>query len=221
MNMKNIIQLVLLIAITVLAACNDDQLKITGSGKIITENRTGNSFDKIHTSGSLDISIVQGNQQSIELVADDNVINNIITEVSSNTLNVALKSGNYNNINVKVNITIPDLKGLNNIGSGNMTVTDFLNINNLEVGNTGSGNINVSGTGNTLIITNSGSGNFNGFNYVVDDCAVNNSGSGHSKINCSDNLSGANSGSGNVSYKGNPKSVTISNTGSGNVTNAG
>ncbi len=219
--MKNLKQLVLLIVITTLTACSDDQLRITGSGKIISENRTVNSFDKIYTTGSLDINIVQGNQQSIEISADDNVINNITTKVTGSTLDVQLKSGNYNNINVKVKITIPDVKGLNNIGSGNMTVSDFLNINNLEIGNSGSGNISISGTGNSLITTNSGSGNFNGFNFAVDDCAVNNSGSGNSDVNCNNNLSGSNSGSGNVSYKGNPSSVTITNTGSGNLINAG
>ncbi len=219
--MKNFKQLVLLIAITMLAACSDHQLKITGSGKIITENRTVSTFDKVYTSGSLDVNIVQGNQHSIKISADDNVINNVITKVTDNTLNVKLKSGNYNNINVKVNITMADLTGLNSIGSGNMTITDFLNINNLEVWNTGSGNISISGDGNTLLITNSGSGNFNGFSFTSEDCSVNNSGSGNMQVNCTNNLSGANSGSGHVSYKGNPSSVTISNTGSGNITNAG
>jgi len=196
-------------------ACDqDDQFK--GSGTLVEQNREVGQFTKVNNSASINIVVAKGTSQKVEVSADDNIINEVKTSVENGALKVGLGAGNYIDVTITVSITVSNLEGLENTGSGNVNASGLENLAELNIDNEGSGNITLSGSGNTLSIRNSGSGNYRGFGFVVNTCTVTNSGSGSCEINCIDTLSGSNSGSGSVFYQGSP-SVEITNTGSGEV----
>ncbi|MFK7811912.1 MAG: DUF2807 domain-containing protein [Maribacter sp.] len=212
---KQNLQLSMLSFLVLFLSCsNDDTFR--GSGNIITESRDVQNFTKIYNPTSVNIIVVEGPSQNVELSADDNVINSIKTTVENETLKIDLTKGNYKDVTISVNIVIPTLNGLENSGSGNMSVSGFEDFASLEIDNMGSGNVTLNGSGTSLTLKNSGSGNYKGFGFIVSNCTVTNAGSGSCEINCSDTLSGSNSGSGSVFYKGNAM-VDVSNTGSGKV----
>jgi hypothetical protein len=216
--MKNtILKLSLLIMTIAFLSCStDDNVNVIGSGNIIQQDRSVNSFNKVESPSSINVNIVFANTQGISITADDNVINKVTTNVSGNTLTVDLVSGNYNNITVTVTISSPDIEMTSNSGSGNIMVSGFTGLDNMSINNSGSGNTIASGTVQNSTLLNSGSGTVKSFNLISENCAITNSGSGNSEVFCNTTLSGTNSGSGNVLYKGAP-TITITNSGSGSV----
>jgi len=216
---KTILKLTTILLLFIFSSCSDDDdVNVTGSGNIITEERNIDSFNEVNSPSSINVTILFGNDQNIEVSADDNIINFVETTVINDILIVDLKSGNYNNITVNVTLTIPNLTALTNSGSGNMTSAGFTDLTNLEIQNSGSGSIELSGSSTAIDILNSGSGEVKAFNFIVDNCELDNSGSGNSEVFCNDTLSGMLSGSGDVLYRGTPN-LTIADTGSGSIVN--
>ena len=214
MKRMNLLTSALSMVLLFLSCSKDDTLR--GSGNIISESREVASFTKMHNPTSLNVVITQGSTQQVELSADDNVIGSINTIVENGTLKIDLTKSNYVDATIKVSVTIPNLEVLKNTGSGNMTVSGFDGLTSMVIDNEGSGNVSFTGSGTSLTLKNSGSGSFQGFNFIIEDCTVANSGSGDCEINCTDTLGGSNSGSGSVFYKGNP-SLDVTSTGSGQV----
>lgn len=81
----------------------------------------------------------------------------------------------------------------------------------------GSGKIEASGSANSVKASISGSGKVLGANLETTSCEINLSGSGDVEINVKDSLDAHISGSGTVSYKGNPSHVNSNASGSGKL----
>jgi Putative auto-transporter adhesin, head GIN domain len=111
-------------------------------------------------------------------------------------------------------ITTDELKLLVR-GSGE--ISGKVEVKNLESHMSGSGHIKLSGTATTSNISVAGSGNFMASELVTSNSAVRVSGSGDAKINASDKITAAVSGSGNVNYTGSAKKLTSTTSGSGSI----
>lgn len=137
---------------------------------------------------------------------------------------------------IVVNITVKDLNSIKVSGSGgaffdNGFTTNSLkllvrgsgnihgkiNVRELESRISGSGNITMTGSANQSTSNVSGSGNFIAGDLITSSSSVRVSGSGNAKINASDSLVAGVSGSGDVRYTGDAKSVRKSTSGSGSV----
>ncbi len=198
-------------------SCSNNQ-QIVGSDSLITELRTVDTFTKIKTPSSLNLTIQKGTSQSLAVTANDNIISRVTTTVTNGVLTINLLPGSYSDISVNVLLVMPLLEELQNSGSGSNSVLDFENSDRMEFINTGSGLMEISGSGTDISIINSGSGDIKAYNFISENSTVTNSGSGDVQVFCNQNLSGLNSGSGTVFYRG-TASVTITNSGSGNVVN--
>ena len=82
----------------------------------------------------------------------------------------------------------------------------------------GSGKITISGTADRSNVSVTGSGNFVAADLITSNSVVKVSGSGDAKVNASEEMYAAVSGSGGVSYTGAAKKVSSSKSGSGYVT---
>ena len=172
---------ILLLTLVFLSCSNDDDFR--GSGNIISQSRDVVSFTKVDNSTSINVIVSEGTKQEVEVSADDNIINSVKTVVQNGVLKVGLTSGNYIDVTITVSVTIPDIEALENTGSGNVIVSGFEDVSNLEIDNEGSGNITISGSGSTLSLKNLGSGSYKGFGFITQNCTVANSGSGNCEIN--------------------------------------
>ena len=205
-----------LIAITAitLASCSKDDY--TGSGNSVSEFRDVNLFTKISSEGTFVVNITQGAAQSLEVIADDNIINRVKTTVSNDQLKIYLEDGNYKKTYLEVNITVADLHSIQNEGTGDITVFEFLSAGNMDIENTGSGNISIAGFVDHLNIQNEGSGTINCSEYMAANVEVRIEGSGDCEVHCTESLNVIIEGSANVYYKGSPV-IDISVSGSGQV----
>ncbi len=206
-----------------------------GSGEIISKSKQNDNFHSIDLKANGNVVISQGTQFYVQLETDDNLMNNVVFSVSSNTLSID-SDRDICPTKLEVNITAPDFKSLSISGSGNITKETGLQLQDLELSISGSGNINLDslaagnlsstisgsgdirpkGLGNSADILISGSGNFSGTDFQVKVATATISGSGNIEVNASDTLTVNITGSGSVFYKGNPiLNTTI--TGSGKV----
>jgi len=169
---------------------NIEGINVSGSGDVIVETKiTARELDlKVSGSGSLEGEI--------------QVTGEVEANVSgSGHINLKGKCQNFDS---------------NVSGSGKI----FLVANVTEralFGVSGSGKIEAQGTANTVKVSISGSGKLLAANLETNKCDVRISGSGDVEINVKSDLDAQISGSGSVSYKGNPMHLNTHSSGSGTV----
>lgn len=232
--MKTIKQLSFYILLLLAATSCIEELNIRGNGVEATQTRAVATFNKVKTSGDFDVQITKGDETEVVLSAEENILPYIGTSVSDGTLLIDFQKAHSvnNRLPMTVYITVPELLGAKQSGSGTIT-TDYFTGEEMEFSISGSGSITtavdaevidasisgsgwilIKGTANQSNLFTSGSGNINSSDLSVNDCNAQISGSGNIQINVLRSLYAKISGSGNVYYTGNPvKELNISGSG--------
>lgn len=177
--------------ITVYITVKDiEGISVSGSGDIIGETKI--------VAGDLDLNVSGSGNMKIEAEASGE----IEADVSgSGDLNLKGKCREFNS----------DVSG-----SGKVQMT--MNVaEEADFGISGSGKIEASGTASTVKASISGSGKVLASNMETNRCEVRISGSGDVEINVKNEIDANISGSGSVSYRGNPSKVNSHSSGSGHV----
>ena len=243
--MKNLklIAVNLFVFVLFLTSCGKDKICLNGSGPIITKTLSIPAFKGIDFAIAGNVIITQGTSQSVTAIGHANIINKIDNDVSGDIWDVNFGRDCFDNYDLTINITVPDIDEIAISGAGNITVGSFENQDNLSLKISGSGEItfdsfsgcedlsvNISGNGTvsgksefpdlkTMDIKISGSGDYRGFPVSMDNCDINFSGSGTCEVYVRKKMDVNISGSGTVYYKGNP-TITTNITGSGSLVNA-
>lgn len=146
----------------------------------ITQSSDLDGFSKIRLSTSSDMNITMGNNFSIEMVGDEEIIGNTILEVKGDTLHVKHKRGRFNyddDQEMGINVVMPNIEAMQINGSGDVEITGVDN-EELELGINGSGDMNVSGKTEKLDININGSGDIEMEEVSGNDVRININGSG-------------------------------------------
>jgi hypothetical protein len=225
---KSFITLSLLVAVTlVLSACsfngvsiNVNTSTIQGSGKNNSEERTVQDFTRVELKSFGNLTISQGDVESLTVKADDNLLPYITTDVVTGTLEIGTKQNT--NINptqaIEYHLTVKSLSSVTLAGFGNIDA-DKLSSDTLQVKLTGSGDIHIGElTGDNLNMNLTGFGNVSIDSAEVAKPTIDLSGSGDIKIGSlkATALALTISGFGNATVSGTASSETIKLTGSGN-----
>jgi hypothetical protein len=215
--------------------------RIHGSGKIVSEARSVHGFNEVSLRGSGDLTIRQGNEESLTVEADDNILPKITTVVEGNRLSIGSERGVSLSPSrtIRYALVVRDLANLELSGSGAIHAgpvrsTDFqirlsgsgdirldeLSATSVKGQISGSGDIAVRGQVDQQEIRISGSGGYDASQLQTRSTSVSTSGSGDAKVWAEQDLSVRISGSGDVDYFGNP-AVNKHVSGSGGVRKAG
>ena len=211
-----LITLTVIIIIIFFIKNNLTKNNIQGSGNIISESRELNNFTSIILLGSIDVNIKILESNNCVVVADDNLIPYIKTEVVNNKLNISLNESYSSEEKLVVNINTPNYDEVSLSGSGNINILDFKN-NNLSLNISGSGNITGNGEVETLVVKINGSGNLMSKEIKSKSATLTINGSGDGEVFASDSISAKINGSGNIKYFGNPENVDSIINGSGDI----
>jgi hypothetical protein len=226
-----IIKTTLMICVVVLvaSACKKGGIFCyQADGNEVTEERTHSGFSKIALEIAADLYVTQGDEYGVNIEASENLMEIIETKVSGTTLVIDLKKGKCikNDHSIKVYITLPELKELNVSGSGDIFVPNKLITDELELDISGSGRVEmdslfvnhietkISGSGEIILVAMdtvetekidiSGSGEIRAFDVLAKTVDIRVSGSGECQVHAIETLEVDISGSGDVTYKGNP-----------------
>jgi len=165
-------------------------LSVSGSGDLIGDGK--------FTTGDLDLNVSGSGSIQIEAAANGRVSADVS---GSGDLNL---KGSCTNFESDVS------------GSGKVILSGTIS-GIADFGISGSGKIQAEGTAKEVKAGISGSGQVMAANLETDKCTVRISGSGDVEINVKSDLDATISGSGTVSYKGNPSHMNSHSSGSGKV----
>lgn len=183
------------------------------------QTRQVSGFKAISTSGSFNIHVKIDGTETVKIVADDDIINDITAVVEGGKLNIGYskRQWTFKNHKVDIYVTARSLSSLSSSGSGNMELNGNLT-GNTELRSSGSGHIKADVNGNTLQASVSGSGNITS---AINAGEITASVSGSGKINLEGKVTKANvkvSGSGKINADGLKTDATdVSISGSGHV----
>ncbi|MFQ5608058.1 MAG: head GIN domain-containing protein [Candidatus Zixiibacteriota bacterium] len=180
--------------------------RVRGSGKMAAETRELSGFTRISVNNSTDIDIKIGESFSVELEAEDNLLELIESEVVRDELRITTDD-DYNirsHRGSRMTITMPALAGLEIRGSSDIRAlgisSDFLSI---EI--RGSGDVELTGSAKEVEIEIKGSGDIDARDLQAKDADIEIRGSGDVRISVEERLRASIHGSGDITYYGDPE----------------
>ena len=188
-----------------------------GSGVPAAQTRHVAPFESVELAGSNNVVIRVGEQQSVVVRADRNLLDRVTTDVRSGTLVIGNTPGSFTTSSpMSVSVDVPKLDALTLTGSGNIAVTDIA-APSLEVKLPGSGTVTGSGSVTRLDVTVSGSGAVQFTRVAANAVGAAVSGSGSIIVTAAKSLDASVSGSGAILYTGNPQELTRNVAGTGTI----
>lgn len=202
--------------------------RIKGNGDLTTVERSVGEYDGISLSGWFDVEIIEGKEGTITIEGESNLLEYIVTEVKKGKLMLKVQKG-YNlkpsSWDNGIRITVP-VESINSValsGSGDIVGKTIIKANEFKTAMSGSGDIEItldadsvdaamSGSGDITLKGNttdfkaviSGSGDIKAYDLQADNVTATISGSADIKVTANKMLQARVSGSGDISYRGNP-----------------
>jgi hypothetical protein len=169
----------------------------TGSGEIVTQEMDFTGFDKLDVSQGFNVEVNQGDDFSVIIRVDDNLVEFLQVEKVGDTLKIGLEGDRiYTTSNLRAEVTMPSLTGLEASGGSDVT---------------------VSGTGEDITVDASGGSDADLASFSVVNANVVASGGSDVTINASGTLNVDASGGSQVYYLGSPTMGQIETSGGSDV----
>ncbi|TFG78235.1 MAG: DUF2807 domain-containing protein [Flavobacteriales bacterium] len=215
--------------------------KIKGNGNIVSIERSVGAYDAVSVSGWFDVDLVDGKEGELTLKGEENLLEYIKTEVKNGKLIIKVED-NRNlqpstwNEGIKITVPVDQIDAVTLSGSGDIVgrkkikassfsttmsgsgdITLDVDADNMTATMSGSGDMNLSGRSGDFNVTVSGSGDIKAFDLEADNVEATVSGSADIKVTAKVYLKARVSGSGDITYRGNPDKVDTKTSGSGDI----
>lgn len=215
---------------------------VPGSGKIQTETRDTGTFEAVSIEyPGAEITIQQGDKETVQIQADDNLLLQLSTEVVLGTLTIkSMETDWKSTVNpskpVKISVTVKDLNEIEiSAPVGNLKLDQLqadtlklvlsggaqikisgIQVNLLDIDLSGAGSIQASGTADEIKLILSGLGNFDATDLESNTATIELSGMGDATVRVEQELAATITGAGSIRYFGNPR-VEQNITGAGSI----
>ncbi len=108
--------------------------RLVGSGNLETEEYAFTDFNAVEISSAFEFEIEQSNSYSIEVTADDNVMEYVRVSQDGQTLKIGLRTATwFGPVTLKASVTMPELGGLEVSGASRGTVSGFSSTEDLAI----------------------------------------------------------------------------------------
>ena len=221
----------------------DARVKVDGSGRVVEESRPVAGFTAISLYSEGQVTIVQGDEETLTIETDDNMLEYLETTVTDGVLSIRLREDSRVDLEptngIRFDVTVLALDAVDLYGAGSFEIgdltTDRLSLTVYGAGDIGIGNLQASeldavltGVGSVVVagqvgrerLTITGTGKIDASAMSAEQATVGLSGIGDITVWATDRLDATISGIGEVHYYGDP-SVTQSVTGAGRFRHLG
>ena len=212
------------------------QDSITGNGNVVRQTRDLPEFTGIKVSSGIDVILTQGTPQRIEVEADENLQEWILTDVTGNVLNVHTDKSIRLAKTKKVYVTCANLDQIEISSAGDVTAETPFKTDNLRIEMSSAGDLKLDVEANEISITISSAGNaylkgktgalradlssagdLNAFDLEAKKGDVSVSSAGSARVYVTEEASFRSSSAGDIDYKGDPKITEINTSSAGSV----
>jgi hypothetical protein len=222
-------QTLLLIGLAAAASVQNVQAQkqetLEGNGNRITRTVSVQPFTSLEASGVYELKLTQGKSEGVQIEADENLQDLFAVRNDGGKLVIEMKDMKNKNLRTKKglrvyvqfkNLKSMELRTVGNVSSTNNLAFDDLELTNGSVGNvdldltatkfelenSSVGNITLSGKAENAVMKNSGVGSLKAGDFVVQTLDIDNSGVGGAEVNAEKGLKVQDSFLGKVRNKG-------------------
>ncbi|SHF45349.1 Putative auto-transporter adhesin, head GIN domain [Mariniphaga anaerophila] len=208
-----------------------------------TEIRKVKNFDAVSVSTGIDLFLRMGDEKEVKVVADEDVVDNIITEVKNGTLRIYSKKSNFfgffnfsSSSPRKVYVTVSDLKSIeassgSDVKSENTLRGDALNVSSssgsdvvldviykdVSLSSSSGSDIRVTGKAKTVKAAASSGSDIDARNLISEICYANTSSGADISVFAKQEIHAGASSGGDIRYYGNPPVKNIEESSGGDV----
>jgi len=190
---------------------------VQGSGTSKSETRNGSGFTKVDAGGAVNVEITTQKDFSVTVEADDNLLANIKTEVSGDTLKIYSEDRISPKTRINVKISMPAIEGLDLSGASSGNVAG-VNANSLELKASGASKIKIDGAAKQLNADASGASTIDAESLKAENADVEASGASKAVVSATSDLKVNASGASKITYVGEPKNIKQNSSGASSVT---
>jgi len=200
-----------------------------------TRIRTLPEFNTLNLNGNFEVTVNANNSQKVEIIANDDVLPFVTTEVKNKQLNISTSKDLGKSTIIELKISMKYLKEINASGITEIVVNN-INSKKLTINVSGASDLVTSGTADKFVVNVSGAAdlkangstdkfiiNVSGASEVLaknlrsKTVKVNISGAAEVTVNALDKLDVDISGVGEIKYTGSPQKITKDISGFGTV----
>lgn len=180
-------------------------------------------FNRVEAGYGLILNVTKGNTFLVEANGDRRNLDDLVVLKSGNSLILGFKNSDRRQYHTTINITMPQLEGVNFSGAVNGTVNGFtstatfditlsgaslaqMNISSadLMINLSGASQLRLVGSGEKMNGLISGASLLSSFDYPVKEATLNLSGASNCRVNVSQQIKGTVSGASLLLYRGEP-----------------
>lgn len=194
----------------------DGERPVDGSGNRVTQARPAGDFTRIIADDAMDVEIRIGPSAAIELEGDDNLIGRIRTDADKGVLHLRVEGSYRVRRPMVARITMPRLERVDLEASGDARITG-LDGGRLALVGSGSGSFDAEGRVDSVDVSIEGSGDANLEDLRAAAARIEIDGSGNARANVTDSLVATVNGTGDILYRGAPRSVVQDVNGTGRI----
>jgi len=175
--------------------------KVSGSGNVITQTRDIRDFSSIDVGGIFKVEATAQKDFSVEVQADDNLMQFIKTEVRGGVLHIEAEKRFKANGPIVVRVSAPSFENVSASGVTSVSVKD-LKAEKFGIDMSGKSRVSVQGTAASLDVDISGASEIDAAGLSVETANVDASGASSVTVNASKQLSVDASGASRIYYSG-------------------
>ena len=191
-----------------------------GSGISHTESRELDAFDKISLTEIGTLHVTFGDEQSVNVTTDDNLVDLIETRVEDGELRIRPLTPINPRIDLVISVTVPELRKVEMAGAARLNI-DGIAGDSLDIELAGACGVDGSGTVKNLSIEMAGACRANLDALEAENAEVEIAGTGSAVVFASESIDASASGFASITCYGNPKKVQREENGLSRVTVTG
>ncbi len=207
-----------------------------GNGHVVKQERDVSPFRAIRIGGSFEVSLIQGDRESLVVEADENLMEFITAEVSGHTLIVSSEKNlrNYDRLRLFITfreLDLIDVSGAVNLyGDEKLTLDDLaleasgasevnldLEASSLSVESSGASHISLAGRCREASLESSGASGLKAADLETEKFTLSISGAGEASVFVTNTLDVNVSGASHIKYKGNPPNIKKATSGASSL----
>ena len=195
--------LLLLPLLFMLSACEDDD-DFTGSGNVVTDDRTEGAFTRISVANVFNITITQGVAHRVTVRADDNLLDQINTTTSNGQLDISLANGSFDRATLEVDVVTPELNALVFTNAVSGELNNFVSTSLLDINLRDATKLTMSGSAPSVNLNLSQAAELSGLDFTAIDCSLALISAAEGNLTVTNALTGRIKGAASFGYRGSP-----------------